>query len=374
MNIRILILAWIAYILFAPSAQAQNDEEACNWYGREIVPLCQNAQTGWARENGIRCISRDQCINGQPSDRGGIVGGGGGNDGGGNNGGGNDGGGNTGGGNSGSADQCNTTSQCKAIYGNSATDCLNSQSSNSICMCGSQRCDAGGGDDGGGGNGGDEFGGNVDQPSSSCSNVGNNIPSDIRLHNIFSSNIARSNFSDTSRWYREEGEVQRFQLFEGDQNQRTGILRPRIEAFAPGARFKRGSGWHEFSANYYLADWDEAQRYALFQIKTNDASNFIIQVLLDDSRRLEIARRSKGSVTIMNDAYRKPFNLRVRSNGERFEVYLNCERVLAEAYPQPSLVNNNTENTFRWGLYRQQQDDDKHDGTTTLYVTGPKLN
>jgi hypothetical protein len=52
-------------------------------------------------------------------------------------------------------DQCNTTAQCKAQYGNSATDCLGSQSSTSVCMCGTNRCDANpGGGGGGGGTGG----------------------------------------------------------------------------------------------------------------------------------------------------------------------------------------------------------------------------
>lgn len=39
-------------------------------------------------------------------------------------------------------DQCNTTQQCRTTFGNTATDCQNSQSNNSVCICGSQRCDA----------------------------------------------------------------------------------------------------------------------------------------------------------------------------------------------------------------------------------------
>lgn len=41
-----------------------------------------------------------------------------------------------------SQDQCNTTRQCKIEYGNQATDCKNSRSSNSVCMCGSEVCKA----------------------------------------------------------------------------------------------------------------------------------------------------------------------------------------------------------------------------------------
>ncbi|WP_020208832.1 hypothetical protein [Gilvimarinus chinensis] len=37
-------------------------------------------------------------------------------------------------------DQCDTTYQCKTIFGNRATDCKNSRSNNSICMCGTSVC------------------------------------------------------------------------------------------------------------------------------------------------------------------------------------------------------------------------------------------
>ena len=39
-------------------------------------------------------------------------------------------------------DQCNTTAECREQYGNAATDCANSGSNNSVCMCGNIRCDA----------------------------------------------------------------------------------------------------------------------------------------------------------------------------------------------------------------------------------------
>ncbi len=40
------------------------------------------------------------------------------------------------------ADQCNTTAQCQTIFGSSATDCANSATATSVCMCGNDRCDA----------------------------------------------------------------------------------------------------------------------------------------------------------------------------------------------------------------------------------------
>lgn len=39
-------------------------------------------------------------------------------------------------------DQCNSTPDCKMTYGDTANDCKNSAAANSVCMCGSARCDA----------------------------------------------------------------------------------------------------------------------------------------------------------------------------------------------------------------------------------------
>ncbi|GAD03931.1 endo-1,4-beta-xylanase A precursor [Agarivorans albus MKT 106] len=39
-----------------------------------------------------------------------------------------------------SVDQCNNTQQCRNEFGSQATDCLNSQSATSICMCGTSQC------------------------------------------------------------------------------------------------------------------------------------------------------------------------------------------------------------------------------------------
>ena len=52
------------------------------------------------------------------------------------------------------ADECNTTGECKQIWGNQADDCLNSKSDQSVCMCGDVACsDLFGGDGDGDGDG-----------------------------------------------------------------------------------------------------------------------------------------------------------------------------------------------------------------------------
>jgi hypothetical protein len=40
-------------------------------------------------------------------------------------------------------DQCNNTAECKNKFGSTATDCKDSKSDNSVCMCGSKACDTG---------------------------------------------------------------------------------------------------------------------------------------------------------------------------------------------------------------------------------------
>ena len=77
-NLLLGISGLIAAIFFSANTSAQ---EACNWYGRDIVPLCENKAEGWGRENGQRCISRNACLNDQPNDRGGVIGSGSGGDG-----------------------------------------------------------------------------------------------------------------------------------------------------------------------------------------------------------------------------------------------------------------------------------------------------
>lgn len=226
MKIRNTIIVLVAVLHLSPAASAQsNDELQCDWWGREIHPVCDNRETGWGTENGQKCISKSACLGDQPSDRGGLIvssessSGSSSNE---TNGpagytfAANEGGtvnvtgtvniaygakgafrylnqqtsdvdctntafggdplygvkkacytkmvsvgasssststGGTGG------DQCNTTAQCQAIYGNQATDCQDSRSSQSVCMCGAERCDGAGGGSGSGSSSGGTVGG-----------------------------------------------------------------------------------------------------------------------------------------------------------------------------------------------------------------------
>ena len=63
------------------------------------------------------------------------------------------------------------------------------------------------------------------------------IPKDIGLHTEFSGGINRKDFDQWTRWYQEDGNVQVFRLFKGEQNIRGGDQKDgspgRVEVFAP---------------------------------------------------------------------------------------------------------------------------------------------
>lgn len=48
------------------------------------------------------------------------------------------------------------------------------------------------------------------------------IPDGIHIHTEFSGSIARNDFAQWTRWYQEDGDVQVFRLFKGEQNVRNG--------------------------------------------------------------------------------------------------------------------------------------------------------
>ncbi|MEE1674759.1 DUF5060 domain-containing protein [Agarivorans aestuarii] len=92
-------------------------------------------------------------------------------------------------------DECDTTAQCKNTYGNTANDCVNSRSDQSYCQCGTEACrdldnggDNGGtGGDNGGNNGGDSGGDNNNPPSANTQYIEQNGLIVIEAENTLSS-------------------------------------------------------------------------------------------------------------------------------------------------------------------------------------------
>ena len=168
------------------------------------------------------------------------------------------------------------------------------------------------------------------------------IPQAIRIHTLGNSAIPRRDFGKWSRWYQEDGHTQVFRLFKGERNVRNEReLAARIEAFSD-LKWKRG-GWHEWSGTYTIVKPHGA---AIFQAKNGGAPNWAVQLNMDSQGNVYFSPRRKPKVRIASNMTGKPFHIRVRDNGNDFEVYLNGKKAGSGSWPRPT-----GETGFRWGMY-----------------------
>ncbi len=168
------------------------------------------------------------------------------------------------------------------------------------------------------------------------------IDSNIKLHTLVNSAIPRGDFKDWSRWYQEDGSTQVFRLFTGETNVHNARENAaRVEAFS---ELKWGHGsWHEWSGTYTLV---KPIGSMIFQVK-NDKNDWAVSLLTNTTGSVKLNhRRGSSDVVIANDMIGKPFHIRVRDNGNDYEVYLDGKKVGAGAYPRPAGTTN-----FRWGMY-----------------------
>lgn len=359
MKSRLNILCFALLFVFASiSAAAQSpntSNEQCNWWGRETYPICENRSSGWGRENGVKCISRDACINDQPDERGGII--------------------STPGENTSSeptpmvspttaptpaptptptpvtiptpqpssnVDQCNTTSQCQAIFGNNATDCKDSRSSNSVCMCGNIACSEENPSDNSGSDQSGEC--KLDTPAKG-------IP-EITLFTVKGKSTVRENFCSVEKWYGESDYKQVFRLFKGDDMSKHvsgGRKHARTEA-QHGLLFKAGSEWREFEGTFKIEGDRPPITITVAQLFAGCCGP-VARVEMRTSGRIHVGSTADGNTRISDDAdyFGKSFTIKIRSNGKNVEVYFNNTLKY-----QGSVRYKDALYHFRWGVYSNE--------------------
>ncbi len=204
-------------------------------------------------------------------------------------------------------------------------------------------------------------------PSASCTNKNYSIPSAIRLHTIKSTVIARPQFPQHSRWYQERGKTQIFRLYNGDKNQATDRPNPRVETFSfPTWKASSANDWHEFSADYTIVKTGQDGR-TIFQMKSQDVDvQWEIMMGLQANGDILMNHRRLADKVIARNMVGKTFNLRVRSNGRRYQVYYNC-RLQADVAHQMD-PSGRSSYAWRWGMYLKQQR-----GDSEIHVTGPRF-
>lgn len=167
------------------------------------------------------------------------------------------------------------------------------------------------------------------------------IPKDIRIHTLGNSAIARGDFDKWSRWYQEDGSTQVFRLFKGEENVRNGRENAaRIEAFSD-LHWKRGE-WHQWSGVYTIIKPHGA---AIFQAKNNE-NDWSVQINMNARGDVILNHRRGTDKVIAEKMVGKPFLIRVRDNGQDYEVFLNGTKVGEGSYARPEGTTG-----FRWGMY-----------------------
>lgn len=167
------------------------------------------------------------------------------------------------------------------------------------------------------------------------------IPKEIRIHTLGNSVIPRNQFEKWSRWYQEDGNTQVFRLFKGEVNTRNARANAtRIEAFS-NVSWKKGN-WHEWSGTYTIIKPHGA---AIFQAK-NNINDWSVQINMNAKGDVILNHRRGEDKVIAKDMVGKPFHIRVRDNGENYEVFLDGSKMGEGSYKRPQ---GNT--GFRWGMY-----------------------
>lgn len=163
----------------------------------------------------------------------------------------------------------------------------------------------------------------------------------IKIHTLGNSVIGRGNFEKWSRWYQEDGSTQVFRLFKGETNVRNERENAaRTEAFSE-VSWTLGP-WHEWSGTYTIVKPHGA---AIFQAK-NNINDWSVQINASETGDVILNHRRGTDQVIAKGMIGKPFHIRVKDNGNDYEVYLNGNKVGTGSYARPEGTTG-----FRWGMY-----------------------
>lgn len=163
----------------------------------------------------------------------------------------------------------------------------------------------------------------------------------IKIHTLGNSMIPRNDFEKWSRWYQEDGSTQVFRLFKGETNVRNARENAaRVEAFST-VSWKVGD-WHEWSGTYTIVKPHGA---AIFQAK-NNLNDWSVQINMNAKGDVILNHRRAEDKVIATGMVGKPFRIRVRDNGQDYEVFLDGKNVGAGTYARPKGTTG-----FRWGMY-----------------------
>jgi hypothetical protein len=206
------------------------------------------------------------------------------------------------------------------------------------------------------------------------------IPKDLGLHTEFSGGINRKEFAQWTRWYQEDGSVQIFRLFKGEQNIRGGEAKDgspgRVEIFTHNLTVAPGT-WREWEGTYTVI---QPVRACIFQL-FHEGSLWPFHLELSDKGDIYFLRRRpvpgmEREIPLAQNMTGKSLSVKVRANGETYEVY---QKAPLENGPW-KLVTKGTftkakdnKIQFRWGMYCGSKKGQTVPNDALLFVTGTAI-
>ena len=206
------------------------------------------------------------------------------------------------------------------------------------------------------------------------------IPKDIGLHTEFSGGINRKEFARWTRWYQEDGNVQVFRLFKGEQNIRGGMGEDgspgRIEAFSRALTVASGT-WREWEGTYTVVKPVNA---CIFQLM-HEGSLWPFHIDMTAAGEIHFLRRRpvpglEREITLAQDMAGKSLSIKVRANGTDYEVYRKAPlddgpwQQVAKGSYTPAKEN---QISFRWGMYCGSKKGRSVPNDALLFVTGVSI-
>lgn len=204
------------------------------------------------------------------------------------------------------------------------------------------------------------------------------VPKDIGLHTeVCGDSISRKEFSNWTRWYQEDHNVQVFRLFKGEQNVRSGTGKDgspgRIEAFSKSLTAAPGT-WREWEGTYTVV---KPVGGCIFQLM-HEGSLWPFHIDMTAEGEVHFLRRRpvpgmEREISLAKNMVGKSISIRVRANGEDYEVYQKApldtgDWKLVTKGTGPKAKDNKIQ--FRWGMYCGSKKGQTVPNDALLFVTG----
>ena len=203
------------------------------------------------------------------------------------------------------------------------------------------------------------------------------IPKDIGIHTQGSGGISRKNFAKWTRWYQEDGNVQVFRLFKGEQNVRGGTGKDgspgRVEAYSRALIVAPGI-WREWEGTYTVIQPVDA---CILQLM-HEGSLWPFHIEMSAKGDISFLRRRpvpglEREIVMASDMTGKSLRIKVRANGTDYEVY---QKPPFDAGPWKLVAKGSftkakdNKVSFRWGMYAGSKKGESIRNDALLFVTG----